>query len=663
MSGKLICWSSNEWEGSCDYILFRWFICNDGGKGISICTQQYFDFVKIIAKKLKYIDNDSAGLSYRCEVRGKENIEVQGRFSTKCNITFNACKREVQMLNPILLTFDRIEYFENSAKKMTLFPNELLQEEEMLNHKETRLEKEEVFNNNSIDEDITNVEDNCTNDDDDDDVYQRAEDKYTICIIWDSIYRKELANVKCTFGLNGPMGMNGWTLSHDHGDSTLKATFGTSDMQMATETVQNVARWKKIDRVAFSRLEVKGFEGSYFEESSIVSAATTNANAAVKVNEKKILDKEKTAQDIGEERRYSDYSRNNDGALAMLKHKDNAFPIDRRKSKFLQEKWSQEKEERRLRKKEERIQRGGRREVSTLKKKKDESPIQPIREQDRKKEKIRNPIQTCKWEKNFGPLHSQFSRFMSREGDKMSNDPLTDRWMKHATKYGYYEAAMSLHTEEQRRLSFDIGKGFLPMGDLTFYNGYYILAKEDFYYRKWRRGQVVIERVDENLGIPDYYFYDGYYKDLMCEITDGELDGWDEDHVETAFKWGKKDYIESDSEEESSVSDVDNIESSTCLDESSDTSATYSLDDDIGNNGGEEEESWCGKSRNINDESSQSDSFEKVKCSQCEEKECDGSSCDGGGGSSSGEEEDVILRSGRGDLKKAASRWKNRVLH
>ena len=99
------------------------------------------------------------------------------------------------------------------------------------------------------------------------------------------------------------------------------------------------------------------------------------------------------------------------------------------------------------------------------------------------------------------------------------------------------------------------------------------------------------------------------------------------------------------------------------MDESSDTSATSSLDDDIGNNGGEED-SWCGKSRNINDESSQSDSFEEVKCSQCEEKECDGSSCDGGGGGgSSGEEEDVILRSGRGDLKKAASRWKNRVLH
>ena len=295
-----------------------------------------------------------------------------------------------------------------------------------------------------------------------------------ICLIWDTDFRKELAVNKITVGINDASKMGGaWSIDHREDGTTACVFVAVSDEEF--EEVKNrVESWKLKDRLAYSRAEyidnrkiVTHSKGGTWKAKAGPDDADQNSSTAVipMANKRALWGDIENVKEIGDHVQPLN-------SLKELKHDLEGHPLKFHPSEYKAKKRYYDNKKREAKKKESAykneeiddskivvaVKRARRPKYPNL-------PPEPESDFMKKCEKIFQPTIYAKRhdlydKREKGKYHAEWEAAKDRLWRPISNG---------------LEKSNS-------------GIKFMPLGDGSFYNGYYTIDKRDFYH-DWGDGE------------------------------------------------------------------------------------------------------------------------------------------------------------------------------
>ena len=330
-----------------------------------------------------------------------------------------------------------------------------------------------------------------------------------ITLTWGLEYSKEWAVRKLTYGINNDMG-DSWALD-TFNDGVMTAIYVAPEYNDFVVMVDKMKHWKESDRIAYSSMDIVQGKGTGGKPSSLKESE----------NEGTMIGKDVYVETATTGQEFIQNEHGGEGGLALIRHKKNAWPVNKYKSRWYQNKLNDDQVEEwemnlsnkvkrlkagsptlddttenvlyRMHQEENAKQERSRAEADRVR----QIPPMPDNEYDLKVERVYHPM-TVALRGGHG----------CDDGGSCRSHPLHKKWSEHCRKYGVE---------------------MLPIGGGEFFNGYFVIGKKDFFfrnqecgphYREWRPITCGLTGVWSNY--EDWYWTRAIHADLDDDRFDSD---------------------------------------------------------------------------------------------------------------------------------------------
>ena len=390
-------WGEDDWDHTKNYIVIMFYVDDDNGKTIYECLQKLFDFANLEVLKELGITWEDKGSPDIGEVHGRYFVADDARFQSVCEM--------VQL-------FDGQGWYDN----MMIIP------------------KDEQGDDNK----------------DDSSRESSGDDYREIHLIWDTDFTKQLASTKIRLGLQDETKMGEAWSFYERPDGTFGCLYVATSDEEFQDAKDRVERWKKNDRIAYSRAEFVDNRkklldvGKYCGDVKTLGKSSGTGlggakNGVAKPPAIKFYGDRENVEQVG------DYVEP-ENSLLRLKYQKDAWPSNFGSHKKKGKKRYYTKMSSGTSTKQERKQK-----YRNL-------PPEPTDEYSIKAEKVFRPS-------IYAKRHDLY--------DKRQKSKYYQKWLE-ASDFIFTVPISNGLTEYSREKMFPIGEG-------KYFNGYYVLEKRDFY--------------------------------------------------------------------------------------------------------------------------------------------------------------------------------------